>query len=302
MRVLVSGASGLLGSALVSFLEGGGHSVTPLVRSASAGAGVVWDPAAGVLPREHLDGFDAVVHLAGESIAGGRWTEERKARIRDSRVDGTRLLAGALAKLERPPAVLICASAIGYYGDRGEQELDEDSAAGSGFLADVCREWEQAAAAADEGGIRVVNLRLGMILSAAGGALAQMLTPFRWGGGGVLGGGRQYMSWVSIDDVVGAVDHTLRRDELRGPVNVVSPTPVTNREFTKTLGRALGRPTLLRMPAFAVRAAFGEMGDALLLSSTRVLPKRLIDTGYEFRHASLASALRAALGLAGVSP
>ena len=215
------------------------------------------------------------MHLAGENIAAGRWTEATKARIKESRIRGTRLLCESVARLHRPPKVLVCASAIGYYGDRGVSVVDEDSSPGAGFLAEVCREWEAATAAARASGIRVVQLRLGVVLTAAGGALAKLLLPFQLGAGGRLGSGEQYMSWVSIDDVIGAILHVLRTDTLQGPVNAVAPHPVTNQEFTKTLGRVLMRPTLFPVPAVAARLAFGEMADEMLLASTRVAPTRL---------------------------
>jgi uncharacterized protein len=297
MNILVSGASGLIGSALVPFLTTGGHTVTRLVRTGPAADGVIsWDPSAGQLDPNALKGIDTVVHLAGESIAARRWTAEQKRRILDSRVQGTRLLCERLAGLERPPRVLVSASAIGFYGDRGEESLTEESAPGSGFLTDVCRAWEEATKAARDRGIRVVHPRFGIVLSPKGGALAKMLTPFRLGAGGVIGGGRQYMSWIALDDAVGAVHHALITDALAGPVNVVAPQPITNQEFTKTLGRVLGRPTIFPMPAFAARLAFGEMADALLLASTRVQPNRLLGTGYRFRFRDLESALRHLLG------
>jgi hypothetical protein len=299
MQVLVSGASGLVGSVLVPSLATAGHRVARLVRPGTAPGGndVPWDPMAERLDEARLSGVDAVVHLAGESIAAGRWTEARKEAIRKSRVDGTLLLSRALAKMKPPPRVLICASAIGYYGDRGDEVLREVSPRGRGFLPAVCVAWESATEPAEKVGIRVVNLRFGIILSVKGGALAKMLLPFRLGAGGILGSGRQYMSWVSIDDVVGVVEHALANETLRGPVNTVAPNPVTNREFTKTLGRVLGRPTIFPMPAFAARLVFGEMADALLLASARVVPDHLRASGYSFRHPDLEPALRRLLGL-----
>ena len=244
--------------------------------------------------------FDAVVHLAGENIASGRWNAARKAAIRDSRVNGTRFLCDALAGLARPPKTLVCASAVGYYGDRGEERLTEESPPGTGFLAEVCREWEAASAPAARKGIRVVALRIGMVLSPKGGALARMLPLFRAGLGGVIGGGRQYVSWVALDDLPGIILHALQRDDLRGPVNAVAPRPVTNREFTEALGKVLSRPTPLPVPAFALRLAVGgEMADALLLSSARGIPRRLEETGYRFRFAELSAALRHLLGKGG---
>jgi uncharacterized protein (TIGR01777 family) len=244
-----------------------------------------------------LEGLDAFVHLAGENIAAGRWTAARKEAIRNSRVMGTRLLCDALAGLSRPPKTLLCASAIGYYGDRWEDTLTEESPAGKGFLPEVCREWEAAAEPAAKKGIRVVHLRFGVVLTPAGGALARMLPPFRAGLGGTLGSGRQYVSWVALDDLPGIVLHALTREELRGPVNAVAPRPVTNREFTEALGKILSRPTFFPVPALALRVAFGEMADALLLASARVFPRRLEETGYRFRFPELHAALRHLLGM-----
>jgi len=294
MKILVSGSHGLVGSALVPALAGKGHRVVRLVRGASAAGGseIVWDPEEGRLDSASLAGFDAVVHLAGESIAAKRWSEMQKSRIRESRVKGTRLLADALAGLAAPPRTMVSASAIGYYGNRGDEALVEESPPGKGYLPEVCQAWEAATESAARKGIRVVNLRFGVILSPAGGALAKMLFPFKMGGGGILGNGRQFMSWISLDDAVGSVLHVLETPALRGPVNAVSPHPVTNYEFTKTLGRVLKRPTIFPMPAFATRLMFGEMADALLLASTRVEPKRLLVSNYPFRHAHLDAALR----------
>jgi uncharacterized protein len=295
MNVLVTGASGFIGSALVPALTSDGHSVRRLVRGVPAGADEYrWDPAAGDVEPAALEGPDAVVHLAGETVAG-RWTDDKKERILRSRVNGTRTLSEALAGLERPPGVLVTASAIGYYGDRGDEQLTEQSSSGDGFLAEVVREWEAASRPAEEAGIRVVRLRFGIVLSPAGGALKTMLTPFRLGVAGRLGSGRQWMSWVSIDDVVGAIQHALVTGELAGVANTVAPNPVTNAEFTKTLGRVLGRPTLLPVPGAALRLALGEFSQEAL-SSTRVLPRRLLESGYEFRYPDLEQALRHVLG------
>jgi uncharacterized protein len=301
MKVLVTGSSGLIGSALVRSLTSEGHNVLRLVRpeSRSSQSGVSeirWDPAAGEIESSGLEGLEAVVHLAGESIAAGRWTAAQKAKIRDSRIKGTDLLCNTLARLAHPPKVMVSASAIGYYGDRGAESLREESPPGSGFLAEVSRQWEAATAAAAQKGVRVVIPRFGMVLSPAGGALAKMLPPFRMGAGGKLGSGKQYMSWVALDDAVGAIYHTLTGNTLRGPVNVVAPNSVTNLEFTKTLGRVLSRPTLVPVPAFAARLAFGEMADALLLASTRVEPAKLLNTGYRFLYPELEGALRHLLG------
>lgn len=292
MRIAVSGSSGLVGSALITALHDAGQDVMPLVRAGGSGTdGIPWDVAAGPDP-EAMEGVGAMVHLAGENIADGRWSQARKRRIRDSRVDGTRGIAAALARMQAPPGVLVCASAIGFYGDRGEEVLREDSAPGDGFLPEVCQAWEGAADPAREAGIRVVHLRFGIILSTDGGALAKMLFPFRMGLGGKVGSGDQYMSWITLDDAVGAILHALQTEGLDGPVNAVAPAPVTNLEFTKALGRALSRPTLFPLPGFAARLVFGEMADELLLASTRVDPARLRDTGYTFRHPDLEPALR----------
>ncbi|GAB4152018.1 MAG: TIGR01777 family oxidoreductase [Planctomycetaceae bacterium] len=298
LRILVTGSSGLVGSNLIPFLTGGGHTVCRLVRSKNQTGddALYWNPKSGEVDAGSLEGFDAVVHLAGENIASGRWTQARKARIRDSRVEGTRLLAEALASLKNPPKVLVCASAIGYYGDRGDEELTEQSPPGEGFLSDVCQEWEAAANPAREAGIRVAHMRFGVILSPRDGALKKMLLPFKMGVGGILGNGRQYWSWIGIDDVIGSIHHAIGTESLEGPVNAVSPQPVTNREFTKTLGRVLKRPTIFPMPGFVAKTLLGEMAEALLLSSARVLPNRLMETNYEFRHSNLEDCLRHLLG------
>ena len=299
MKIAITGSTGLVGSALVPFLNTGGHHVTRIVRTSTTEADAVWNSGAGQIDATRLEGLDAVVHLAGENIAARRWNAEQKARIRDSRVKGTKLLCETLAKLQRPPRVLISASAIGYYGDQGDRELSEESPSGSGFLPDVCREWEAATEAAKKSGIRVVQLRFGVILSPGGGALAKMLTPFRLGLGGRIGNGRQWMSWIALDDVVGCIHHALATESMHGPVNVVAPRPVTNREFTKTLGKVLWRPTLFPMPGFMARLAFGEMADELLLGSTRVLPRVLLDSMYRFLYGDLESALCHLLGKVG---
>lgn len=298
MRVLITGSSGLVGSNLIPLLTTGGHTVLRLVRSDAGNSDdrILWKPSEGKIDADGLENLDAVVHLAGANIGDKRWTAERKSLIRNSRVDGTRLLAETLAGLDSPPKVLVCASAIGYYGDRGDEELDEESAPGDGFLPDVCRDWEAAADPAREKGIRVVHTRFGVILTPEGGALAKMLLPFKLGAGGVIGGGKQYWSWVTIDDVIGAILHALTTDSVTGPVNVTSPNPATNREFTKTLGRVLKRPTIFPMPAIAARLALGEMANDLLLASARVLPKKLLATDYQFRQPELEAALRHVLG------
>ncbi len=293
MNVLVTGSSGLVGSALIPHLESSGHRVLRLVRASPKGdLERRWDPETGELAAAELEGIQAVVHLAGENIASGRWNEAKKNRIRGSREDGTRLLAQGLADLQTPPGVLISASAIGYYGNRGDEVLNEESPPGADFLAETCIAWESAARPAADAGVRTVYLRIGIVLSADGGALAKMLFPFKMGVGGVIGSGDQYMSWVSLSDLAGIIAHALKTETLEGPVNAVSPAPATNREFTKTLGGVLFRPTLFPMPGFAARLAFGEMADALLLSSTRVDPARLQESGYDFQHPGLEGALR----------
>lgn len=295
MKILVSGSTGLIGSELVSFLNRQGNQVVRLVRRPPAGDEIQWEATAGGMESGKLEGFDAVVHLAGDPIAQGRWTPAKKARIRDSRVQGTQLLAESLAQLTKPPKAFVCASAIGYYGDRGDELLTEESSPGNSFLGKVGQEWEQASQPAAQKGIRVVNLRFGIVMSPKGGALKMMLPPFRMGAGSPLGSGRQTMSWVSLEDVVGAIHHALTHESLRGAVNVVAPNPVTNLQFTKTLGKVLRRPTLFPVPAFAVRLLFGEMADEALLASTRVAPMKLKATGFSFKHPELEGMLRAML-------
>ncbi|HEV3469872.1 MAG TPA: TIGR01777 family oxidoreductase [Pyrinomonadaceae bacterium] len=301
MRIIVTGATGLIGSALVRSLLADGHAVTRLGRGAAKGSappGVSdarWDPERGVIPAEGLEGHDAAVHLAGEPVAEGRWTEEKKRRIRESRVKGTRLVSETLAGLAGKPRVLVSASAVGYYGDRGAEVLTEESAPGGDFLSGVCREWEAAARPAAAAGIRVAHPRIGVVLDAEGGALPKMLTPFKLGVGGRLGDGRQYMSWITLADVVRVIRRLLDDEALSGPVNAVAPNPVTNAEFTKALGRVLGRPTLFAVPKFAARLAFGETADALLLASQRVEPARLKATDFRFSDPELEAALRRVL-------
>ncbi len=293
MHIAVTGSSGLIGSALVPSLAGGGPRVSRLVRGLAPGADAIrWDPARGVRDAALLEALDGVVHLAGENIAAGRWTARRKAEIRRSRVEGTRRLCEALARLVKRPKVLVSTSAIGYYGDRGDQVLQEDSPAGNDFLAGVCREWEAATEPATGAGIRVVHLRFGVVLSPAGGALRKMLTPFRMGVGGRIGSGRQFMSWIALDDVVGAIQHALVTESLAGPANVTAPAPATNAEFTKALGRALRRLTIFPVPRLAARLLMGEMADALLFASARVLPRQLQATNYCFQFPDLDGALR----------
>ncbi|MCL4109894.1 UNVERIFIED_CONTAM: hypothetical protein GTU68_003262 [Idotea baltica] len=286
----------MVGTDLCARLVAEGHEVGRLVRRpAKADDEVQWNVVDGTIESEKLEGCHAIIHLAGENIAGSRWNDAFKARIRDSRVDGTRLLAEAVAGLDSPPSVVVCASAIGYYGDRADEQMFEDSSVGDDFLADVCKQWEDAADPLRAKGIRTVHLRIGVILSTKGGALAKMLFPFKMGGGGVIGNGKQYWSWVSLDDVVGGLIHCMNTPELSGPVNGTSPEPATNYAFTKTLGKVLKRPTILPMPAFAVKLAFGEMGEALMLASTRVIPKKLVESGYQFEYPGLESAFKRAV-------
>jgi len=297
MKVAVTGSSGLVGGELVLALKRAGHQVVRLVRKKSNESGdAYWNPEGGEIDAAALEGIGGVIHLAGETIAGGRWNAERKRKIRESRVKGTGFLAKTLAGLKNPPKVFVCASATGYYGNRGNEVMTEENPPGDGFLANVCRDWEKAAEVAGQKGIRVCHLRLGVILSPNGGALEKMVLPFKMGLGGVVGSGRQYWSWISIDDTVGALLHCLTKESLKGAVNGVSPQPVTNREFTKVLGRVLRRPTFLPMPAFAARLAIGEMADALLLASARVEPMRLLVSGYDFVHPDLEGCLRDLLG------
>ena len=293
-RVLVSGVSGPIGTALLPSLNARGYEVTRLVRSPASGEGQInWDPAKPLAP-ESVSGFAAVIHLAGESIVG-RWTEAKKKRIRESRVGPTRNLAQSLAKAKDRPRVFVTASAIGYYGDRGDEVLRESSAPGKGFLAEVCRDWEAASQPAADAGIRSVQLRTGLVLSPDGGALQKMVLPFRLGIGGNIGNGRQWWSWIDIQDWVGALHHILKTDLLQGAVNLVAPRPVTNAEFTKILASVISRPAIFPMPAFAARLAFGQMADELLLASQRVEPAKLISSGYPFHYSDLRKALEAIL-------
>jgi uncharacterized protein len=293
MKILIGGSHGLVGTALIKQLEEGGHDVYRLVRFApQSEREVEWSPDRFSIAIARLDGFDAVINLAGESIADGRWTDDKKKRIRDSRIKGTELLSKVFADLVKPPATFICASAIGIYGNRGDEVLTEESKSGDDFLAKVCVDWEEATAAATAKGIRVVNTRFGVILDPKGGALAKMLPPFRMGVGGKIGNGKQWMSWITLDDVVKGLEFVLTNDSVKGPVNFVAPNAVTNAEFTKALGHALSRPTIFPIPAFGVRLLFGEMGDALLLGSIRVEPAKLKEAGYNFKDSDLDEALR----------
>lgn len=292
MKVLITGSSGLIGSALVEGLATSGHEVGRLLRNRGDGNTPWWDPLEGKIDLREFEAPEVVIHLAGDNLATGRWTAAKKSRILHSRVRGTKLLADLFSQGDPKPRLFLSGSAVGFYGDCGQTIVDESSPPGTGFLADVCKQWEDATIPAANAGIRVVTIRTGMVLSSAGGALKKMLPPFKLGLGGVLGGGRQYMSWISIDDVVGAVEWAMADDSLRGPVNLVAPTPVTNAQFTKALGAVLRRPTIFPMPAFAARAIFGEMADELLLSSVRAVPAKLNDSGYTFRDPELSEALR----------
>jgi uncharacterized protein len=294
LHIIVSGASGLIGSGLVQRLTAQGHRVSRLVRRVAGPGEISWDPAAGALNPAALEGADAVVHLSGENV-GARWSAARKARIRSSRVASTRLLSEALAGLQRPPQVMVSASAVGIYGDRGDEVLTEQSQPGEpagDFLVSVTQEWEKAADPARGEGIRVVHPRFGVVLSPAGGALRKLLLPFRLGFGGRLGSGKQWMSWISIDDAVEAIHQALVDDRLQGPVNATAPEPVTNRDFTRTLAGVLSRPAPLAVPETALRLALGEMAEGTILSSTRALPARLLETGFRFGYPDLESALR----------
>jgi uncharacterized protein (TIGR01777 family) len=293
-RILVSGVSGPIGAALLPSLKTRGYEVTRLVRGpATDESQISWDPGKPIAPNA-VSGFDAVVHLAGESIVG-RWTDEKKRKIRESRVAGTTTLAEALAQAKDKPQVFASSSAIGYYGDRGSEVLNEASPSGSGFLPEVCLEWEAATRAAIQAGIRTVQMRTGVVLSSKGGALGKMLTPFKMGVGGRIGDGRQWMSWIDVHDMVGAIHHILKSDLLQGPVNMVAPKPVTNEEFTRTLASVLSRPAIFPVPAFVVKLVFGEMGETVLLSSQRVEPTQLVTSGYPFRFSNLQASLEALL-------
>jgi uncharacterized protein (TIGR01777 family) len=290
-RILVSGVSGPIGTALLASFEPQSPHIVRLVRgSVSNAAQVSWDPLAPFSPTA-VSGFDAVVHLAGESVVG-RWTEEKRLAIRESRVQGTRHLAAALAQCDVKPRVLVCASAVGVYGNRGDELLGEESTSGQGFLSEVCRQWEGASRIAAEAGIRTVNIRIGLVLSAQGGALGNMLKPFKLGLGGRIGSGRQWWSWIHVDDIVGGIQHAMRTESLSGAVNLVAPNPVRNAEFTKVLASVLGRPAFFPVPEFALRLAFGKMAaEELLLASQRVEPGELLASGYAFRFRELRSAL-----------
>ncbi|GIX03541.1 MAG: hypothetical protein KatS3mg113_0547 [Planctomycetaceae bacterium] len=299
-RILITGATGLVGTELTHLLTTQGFEVYRLTRRDPQDArDIPWNPERQEIFPARLEGMDAVIHLAGENISAARWTPTFKEKIRRSRVAGTQLLCTTLSRLERKPSLLLSASAIGYYGDRGVEILHEDSAPGTGFLPEVCQAWEQACDPARDAGIRVVCMRIGVVLSPRGGALHKMLPAFRWGVGGVIGSGQQYMSWIALDDVAGAIWHLLQQPAISGPVNLTAPHPVTNREFTRVLSRVLHRPAVFPLPAFAAKLALGEMAEELLLSSTRVEPTKLLHSGYVFRHPTLEEALCHLLGIPG---
>jgi uncharacterized protein len=293
LKIAISGSSGLIGSELISFLSRDKHEVFRLVRKRQAGPGEIrWDPLNGQLDKNALEGMDTVIHLAGENIASGRWTAAKKRQIRESRIQGTLFLAQSLSHLFEPPKALISVSAIGFYGNRGEEKLNEESSPGRGFLPNLCREWEDATTPAAIRGIRVVIPRIGIVLSASGGALPLMLPVFRMGLGGRIGSGTQYMSWVAMEDLVGIINHAISCESLHGPVNAVSPNPVTNRAFSETLARILARPAFFSLPAFAARIALGEMANEALLAGANAEPAKLIKSKYKFQFPELETALR----------
>jgi len=294
MKILISGSSGLVGTHLIPTLEEKGHEVYKLVRQTPKSSDeILWDAKKGFSETEQakLENFDAVVHLAGDNVASENWSKEKKRKIKDSRVVGTRVLVDALKKTQNPPKIFVSASAIGFYGDRKDEVLTEDSEQGEGFLTEVCTAWEDEIEKA-EGFARVVFLRIGVVLAKDGGALEKMLTPFKFGVGGTIGSGKQWMSWIALDDLIKLIHFALENENLRGAVNAVAPNPVTNEEFTKTLGKVLRRPTVLPVPEFAVKLLFGEMGETLLLQGARVVPKKLEDAGFEFEFANLEEALK----------
>lgn len=291
MKILISGGSGLIGRAVSHLLEEEGHQVVSLKRKSTSSETPYWDIENHIIELGAYQKIDVVIHLAGESIAEGRWNQQKKERIKNSRVKGTKLLSEYFSKATYQPKVFISGSAIGFYGSRGEEELSENSQKGTGFLSDVCTQWEEATSKVALSGIRVAKVRFGMVLSSKGGALKKMLFPFKAGFGGIIGDGKQYVSWVTIDDVVGIISHIIKSENLAGAINVVSPTPVTNQIFTKTLGKVLKRPTILPLPAFLAKILLGEMAQELLLSSTKVIPSKLQESGYIYKHATLENAL-----------
>jgi uncharacterized protein len=295
MKILVTGAGGLLGSHLIPTLKAKGHEIYKLSRSEARNADEIqWDAYEGFAPseQEKLEGFDAVIHLAGDNIADGNWSEEKKRSIRESRVTGTRTLVDAFKKCENKPKIFVSVSATGFYGNRGDEILNEESAAGEGFLPEVCAEWEAESIKAKDFGARVLMPRIGVVLTKDGGALEKMLTPFKFGVGGTVGSGEQFMSWIALDDLIRIFHFALENENLNGAVNAVAPNPVTNKVFTDTLGRVLNRPTIIPVPAFGIKLLFGEMGETLLLQGARVLPEKLENAGFEFKFAELEEALK----------
>lgn len=291
-RILIGGASGMIGQRLTAVLTDRGYEVVPLVRpSSQVGDGIPWQPADGELDATQVEDFDVWIHLGGENIAEGRWTDAKKKRLHDSRVDSTKLLAETALRLKKPPKSFLCASAVGFYGDRGEETITEESESGTGFLPELGQAWEDAAQPFEAAGVRRVHLRFGIVLSTEGGALAKMITPFKLGLGGRVGSGKQYMSWIHLDDAVAAIDFCIHSPDLFGPVNVVAPNPVTNATFTDALGDILHRPTMIPVPKFAIATVFGEMGKTLLLEGARVIPARLQDAGFSFQYPELNQAL-----------
>lgn len=298
MKILISGASGLVGTHLIPTLKAKGHEVFRLVRKTPQSADEIqWDAGKGFSESERvrLENFQSVVHLAGDNVASENWSEEKKRKIRDSRVIGTKVLVDALKTLQSPPQILVSASATGFYGDRKDEILNEDSAKGVGFLSEVCAAWEAESIKAEQFGARVVMPRIGIVLTKDGGALEKMLTPFKFGVGGRIGSGRQWMSWIALEDLIRIIHFALENESLHGAVNAVAPNPVTNEEFTRIFGKVLHRPTILPVPEFAVKLMFGEMGETLLLEGARVLPKRLTENGFEFEFANLEAAMKKAL-------
>lgn len=292
MRILLTGANGFIGSALLPYLQGRGHTVIRLVRYSPSAGDILWNPENSQLDVAAVSDIDAVIHLAGANIAGKRWTRSYRQEIWDSRIRSTELLVARMSELATPPGLFICASATGYYGNRGDEILTEESAPGTGFLAELCVAWEESAQAISARGTRVVNLRTGMVLSLTSGALKKMLLPFKLGLGGRLGAGNQYWSWIALADYLAAIEFTLGQPALSGPINMVAPKPVTNADFTRALGKALGRPAILPVPAIVLRTAFGEMANALLLSSQRVLPAKLTKNGFLFANSHLLETFR----------